>query len=248
MRARNAFGIALVTLLAAAPAARAHHEAIFGPQSSLVLSAPAFVSLQSFARSGAGGEESTWLLSAGFTPSSRLPLSLTLIASASLVSAPAEPDRAGLEDIVAGARWRQDLGEGSYLLGMAAIELPTGSMDHRPLRGPVDGMAALLAGVERGPFSAIGYVFHRRHGRDAAGARAGDLTFAGAGAAYTPWDSDDPASGGSGLYLHPTLVWGPGGRTLLFAMVTAPQLQDGVDRDDVRAGAGIIHLSGGGSR
>ena len=61
-----ALGVSTVAL--AAPA-RAHHEAIFGPQSSLVLSAPSFASVQTFSRqlgtAGARTQESTMLLSAG---------------------------------------------------------------------------------------------------------------------------------------------------------------------------------------
>src|SRR5215471_15570789 len=134
---------------ASAPA-HAHHEAIFGPQSSLVLSAPAFASLQSYSRRlGAGDsskQESTVLVSAGVTPIERVPLSFTAIVPASSIDSLGGPGgaRRGLEDIVVGARYRLDLPalqdrfgkDGNFVLGMAALELPTGSFDQSSGRRP----------------------------------------------------------------------------------------------------------------
>ena len=276
--------LGLSTVALAAPA-RAHHEAIFGPQSSLVLSAPTFASVQTFSRqlgtAGARTQESTLLLSAGLTPVRSVPVSIGVALPMSSIDTldGADPSRRGLEDAILSVRYRLDLTglqerfgkDGNYLMGMAAVEVPTGSVDHAAFRGPLDGMVAALAGIERGPFSWNSYAFYRRHGTDAAGARVGDSLFLGGGMAYTPFD--DPArerlvsfqlgvsyeiyarstesgtlvpdSGGRGLYLHPTVVWGPGGRILLFAMTSLPAFEDyrnTADNNRWRAGLGIIFL------
>jgi hypothetical protein len=282
---RTALALALAATALGARESRAHHEAIFGPHSSLVLSAPAYASLQSYSRqtgaADARTQESTLLLSAGFTPVPELPLSFTLVAPVSDISpldGQADAER-GLEDLILGARYRLDLDalknrfgkDGNYVLAMAALELPTGSIDHQAFQGPVDGMAALMGSVERGAFSAIGYGFYRRHGTDASGVRAGDNFYLGGGAAWTPWDDaaterllslqfgfsfeiylrdrlhgrPDTATGGRGLHAHPTVVWGPGGHLLVFAMFTATLAQDfsnPAGQDRWRAGAGLIYL------
>lgn len=90
----------------------AHHEAIFGPQSSLVLSAPGFVSIQTFTRqtgtSSDRTQETTALASGAFTPFS-FPLSFSIIAPVSHV---AQLDQGGSrtasENIILGARYRLD--------------------------------------------------------------------------------------------------------------------------------------------
>jgi hypothetical protein len=261
----------------------AHHEAIFGPQSSLMLTAPTYVSLQAYSRQLGSpdnrAQESTVLLSAGVTPVSGLPLSVTAILPASNITGPGgEQAQRGLEDLVVGARYRLELeglqerfdAAGNLLLGMLAVELPTGSIDHDTFDGPINQMAALMGSLERGPFSGIAYGLYRRHGTHL-GLKAGDQIYTGGGLAWTPFD--DPAterllsfqaglsyelyrrdrqsgetiadSGGHGIYAHPTIVWGPGGHTLLFAMVTLPLLQryeDPHERNRWRAGAGVVHL------
>ena len=74
--------------LTAAPA-RAHHEAIFGPHSSLMLSAPSFASLQTFSRqlgtAGARTQESTLVLSMGVSPFRSVPLSFSATLPASSI-------------------------------------------------------------------------------------------------------------------------------------------------------------------
>src|SRR3989442_10044943 len=95
----------MAALLCALPA-RAHHEAIFGPQSSLVLSAPAFISLQTFSRHLSNGEqETTPLMSLGFTPFDQVPLSFTAIVPAAVAEG-----RITREDVILGARYRYPLG------------------------------------------------------------------------------------------------------------------------------------------
>jgi NAD(P)-dependent dehydrogenase (short-subunit alcohol dehydrogenase family) len=266
-------------------AAAAHHEAIFGPQSSLVLSAPGFVSFQSFSRqlgAAARTQETTALISAGITPFREAPLSLSFIAPASHI---AEIDGAGFqlgpEDVIFGARYRLDFTwlqerserEGNFLMAMAAAEFPTGTIDHPFLDGAFDFMAAALASVEWAAFSAIAYGFQRINGADRGGDKPGDSLFLGGGLAWTPWDdpanerllslqlgfsheiyfrdriagAEDDASGGWAFLLHPTVVWGPGGHFLLFALVSLPVAQEFRDAGSTerwRAGVGAVYLFG----
>ena len=258
--------LGLSTVALAAPA-RAHHEAIFGPQSSLVLSAPSFASVQTFSRqlgtAGARTQESTMLLSAGVTPLRSVPA----------VGEPRAADvqhrhagrrcgsRRGLEDAILGVRYRLDLTglqerfgkDGNYLMGMAAVEVPTGSVDHAAFRGPLDGMVAATAGIERGPLSWIGYAFYRGHGtrlrrrarrrQPVSGRRHGlhALRRSGARAAgqlaaravvrdlraqHRRTARRCRTAVARGLYLHPTVVWGPGGRMLLFGTTSLPAFED----------------------
>lgn len=64
-------------------AASAHHEAIFGPQSSLVFSEPGYLSTQLFSRSiGAPGDkiqETTGVVSGGYSPFADVPRSFNFI-------------------------------------------------------------------------------------------------------------------------------------------------------------------------
>ena len=262
-------------------AASAHHEAIFGPQSSLFLSAPAYVSTQVFSRRLGDSErtqESTGLVSAGISPFSRVPISFTVIVPASVIVAPAQTT-VGVEDAIVGARYRYDLkalqerfgAEGNFLMAMAAVEVPTGNVDHRAFRGPLDYMGAALGSVERPPFSWLAYAFYRRNGL-VDDRRTGDHLLVVGGGAYTPWD--DPKTerlvsfqlglsyetyfrstvagvpqtdGGRAFLVHPTVVWGPGHRVLLFALMTLPIAQsyrDEAQEERWRVGAGAMFLFG----
>jgi hypothetical protein len=144
--------LALTVALAAFPAS-AHHEAIFGPQSSLVMSAPGFVSGQVFTRRlESARQETTFVLSGSVTPIREVPLSFTAIAPFSIVDGAGRPARTGLEDPIVGARYRYDLRplqaatgqDGNFLLGMGALELPIGSLDHPSFEGSVGSLAAAL--------------------------------------------------------------------------------------------------------
>jgi len=195
------------TLLAAtlAPSvALAHHEAIFGFQSALVLSAPAFVSLQGFSRqtgiSSDRTQETTFALSGGVTPFSSVPLSFTLVMPASNIS---EIDRStsktAPEDAVVGARYRFDLTslqkkferDGNYVLVMAGAEFPNGSMDHDAFHGPMDFMFAGVGALEISAFTVTGFGVYRLHGASG-GDKPGNQLFFGGGFGYTPWD--DPVT------------------------------------------------------
>jgi hypothetical protein len=277
--------VILVVVLAAPSRGFAHHEAVFGPQSALVMTAPSFVSVQTYIRrtgtAGNRARESTGIVSAGVAPFSRIPLSFTAIVPASRIS-DLESSRAftGREDVILGARYHFDFPglnqrfgkEGNFAMVMGAAEIPSGNVDHAAFDAPMDYMLAGLGSIEKGPFSGIGYAFGRIHG-SSLGDRAGNLLFLGGGLAWTPLDNPsserllsfqagisheryardvvggrpDPSSGGSGTLIHPTVVWGPGGRVLLFGMTSAPLTQsyrDPAAEDRWRVGFGIIWLLG----
>lgn len=178
--------------------ASAHHEAIFGPQSSLVLSADRFVSFQVFSRelgpSDAKTNETTTTVSAGLRVSRARPLTFTAVVPYSWISQPGRAGRSGAEDIVLGLRYRHDLKglqarwdrEGNFLMGMGAFELNNGTIDHGAWEGPLDGMGAILGSLERGRWSAIGYSVMRLNVEDAQRNKDGDSLFFGGGLAYTP--------------------------------------------------------------
>jgi hypothetical protein len=181
--------------------ARAHHEAVFGPQSALVMSAPSFVSFQTYVRrTGSAGtrvRESTAIVSAGFSPFKRVPISLTAIVPASRIT-DGESGRtfSGREDVIVGARYHFDIPslnqrfgkEGNFGMVMGAAEIPSGNVDHPAFDAPMDYMAASLGSIEKGEFSAIGFAFGRLHG-SSAGEKPGNLLFLGGGLAWTPFDN-----------------------------------------------------------
>jgi hypothetical protein len=177
---------------------KAHHEAIFGPQSSLVLSADRFVSFQVFGRElgtmDSKTSETTTLVSAGVRLSKQRPLTLTAILPYSWISERGTGGTSGAEDFVLGLRYRHDLKglqekwdrEGNFVMGMGAFELNNGTVDHRAWTGPVEPMAAVLGSLERGRWSAIGYSVVRFNVEDSEGNKDGNNLFLGAGLAYTP--------------------------------------------------------------
>ncbi|TLY19761.1 MAG: hypothetical protein E6K68_09200 [Nitrospirae bacterium] len=94
--------------------ADAHHEAIFGPQSSLLYSLDRFVSVQVFSRqtgiAGQKTQETTGVLSGGMNPVSGLPVTVTAIVPYSLINQlDAGSSRSGFEDVILGGRYRYDL-------------------------------------------------------------------------------------------------------------------------------------------
>ena len=268
-RAPRAALVVVVWLLAIP--AQAHHEAIFGPQSSLVMSAPAFVSMQVFSRRlETLRQETTFVLSGSITPVAEVPLSLTAIMPYSVIDGAGLPSRAAFEDSIFAARYRYDLSalqsatgkDGNFLLGMGALELPTGSMDHPAFSGPLGWLAAALWSGEVGPLSAIAYGFYRHPG-DASDARPQTL-FLGGGIAWTPLD--DPVterlfslqlgyshersfatSVATAQVLHPTVVLAPVKHLLGFAVVSIPVSHDGTigEQDQWRIGGGAVLLFGG---
>ena len=187
-------------MLAAAPAS-AHHEAIFGPQSSAVLSPTTFLSAQVFTRElGEGDEkrhETTTVFSAGVRPFKR-PVSIAFVVPMTFATSPGEPTEHGLEDALVTARYRVDVDrledalrlDDAYVMGVGGIEIPTGTLDHDFGRGPVGGIAAALMSIERHPFSLIGYGYYHHTG-EYHNIRQNGNAFAGLGAAWTPVDDEE---------------------------------------------------------
>jgi hypothetical protein len=264
-------------------AAEAHHEAIFGPQSSLVFSEPGYLSSQLFSRNvGAPGDkvqETTGVLSGAYSPFTGIPLSFNVIQPFSYIrNIDARTSQTGLEDTIVGARYRYDLKglqqrfdrEGNFLIATGGLELPTGSIDHDAFDGPIDAVVGVLGSVERGALSVIGYGFFRYNSsRD--GSKDGDNFILGTGTAWTPLDDaangrlfsiqlglsyenyarDREAgvrldeTGGWGLLVHPTVVWGPSEHWLLFALVSIPVTQsyrDSAQEEHWRVGFGVTYL------
>ena len=182
--------------------AEAHHEAIFGPQSSAVLSADRFASAQVFTRETGPRSnrkrQTTTVFSAGMQPFRR-PLSVALVVPVSFVGGTSTaPGRTGVEDALISARYRLEpasftraLGlDESYFMGVGGVELPTGTFDHDFGKGAVGAIAAGLMNVEKRPFSAIGYAYYH-HAGVYKGTRENRNVFVGGGAAWTPIDDLD---------------------------------------------------------
>jgi hypothetical protein len=184
-----------------APSARAHHEAIFGPQSSLLYSNERFVSVQAFTRQfgtpGQRTQETTGVLSGGFNLLKGIPLAFTAIVPYSFIN---EVDQgsstSGFEDSIVGVRYRYDLAgliekwnrDGNFILGMAGVEIPSGVIDHKAWKAPLDYLSGILGSLERGRWSGIGYVYYRYNPLYRTGGNKGDNLFLGGGIAYTPYE------------------------------------------------------------
>jgi hypothetical protein len=193
-----------------APVAHAHHEALFGPHSSLMLSSPTFVSVQTFTRQTGYPthleQETNPLLAAGVTPSKKLPISITAVLPFTIVTpvgvntphshGGGHSHGTGIEDLILGARLKLDISplqekferDGNYVLFMLSPELPTGNVEHPAFQGPFDWMYAGLYSIEVGPVSAIAYGMYRRNGWYQS-VRDEDKLFLGTGVAYTREDS-----------------------------------------------------------
>jgi hypothetical protein len=194
---RDVSWIQAAALLAvtATPAA-AHHEAIFGTQSALVLTSSRYLTAQVFTRqTGDDAErvqETTTVLSAGYSPAAR-PLSLSVVVPFSFLSESGPGrTRVGWENALVGARYRFDLFDvagalsvdESYVITAGGLELPTGTLDHPFGDGAMAVIAAGLMGIEKGRFSASGYAFFRRPGEHDE-IREGSNRFLGGGAGWT---------------------------------------------------------------
>lgn len=202
---RRVAGLVTCVSLATVPA-YAHHEAMFGPQSSAVLSPSLFVSAQIFDKEeGTANEkrrETTTVYSVGVTPFKKTPLSLAFVLPVTFASGVADPSTPGsasrgFEDTLLTARYRVEakglassLGiDESYVTGVGGLEMPTGNIDHRFGKGAFGEIAAALFSVEKRPIAAIGYVYYHHRGVYN-GLRDSGNMFSGTGVAYTPIDDD----------------------------------------------------------
>jgi hypothetical protein len=89
--------------------ASAHHEALFGPQSSLAVESEGFVSLQSHAHAygihGTETQESTYILSAGLSPIGGVPWSIAIVQpfTYQTTASPTAPEAPGRSALATGA-------------------------------------------------------------------------------------------------------------------------------------------------
>ena len=182
--------------------ANAHHEAIYGAQSSLGVSADSYLTAQMFTRTtgprGQRVQETTTVLSGGKSLGGG-PLSMSVVVPFSIIAGePGRGTRVGLENTIVAGRYRVDLrgvsrligAEESYVLGVGGIEVPTGTIDHGFFEGAPAAVAGLSVGLERRPISVIAYAFMNRYA-ERNQVRDSGHTFAGAGLAWTPID-DEP--------------------------------------------------------
>jgi hypothetical protein len=182
--------------------AGAHHEAMFGPQSSAVLSPTMFISAQVFdrenGRNGIKHRETTTVFSTGFSPIKKNPLSLAIVAPITRESFTGVPATTRFEDPLISARYRVNadgvakaLGvQESYVMGVGGVEVPLGNKDHASGHGPIGEIAAGLFSVEKRPIAAIAYGYYHHTGQYDNGTRQSGNMFTGTGIAYTPIDDD----------------------------------------------------------
>lgn len=197
----------LVLAVSTATPAFAHHEAMFGPQSSAVLSPGIFLSALVFDKETGKDDqqrrETTTVYSVGFKPVKTRPLSMAFVLPVTFAGGapdPGSPGAAtrGFEDMLVSARYRVEapgvakaLGvEESYVMGVGGVELPTGTFDHPFGKGAFGEIAAGLFSVEKRPIAMIGYVYYHHRGVHD-GVRDSGNTFAGGGVAYTPIDDEE---------------------------------------------------------
>lgn len=192
--------VIVLSLIAAPRVALAHHEAIFGPQSAAVLSAPRFISAQFFARrtgkSTSRRRQTTAVISGGLQPFSA-PFSLSVVVPVSFIgNSPASGGQKGLEDILLSGRYKVESArltealhlDESYVMGVGGLELPTGTIDHAFGKGAPGAIAAALVSVERRPVSGIGYAYYHHTGVYQGTRESGNI-FWGGGVAWTPLDN-----------------------------------------------------------
>ena len=199
--------LATCAVLVSAVPARAHHEALFGPQSASVLSPDTFLGAQVFSRrSGGPGErsqETTTVFSSGFSPTKDGRLSIAAVVPFSFITQQGRRgSQRGLEDAIISARYRVDL-EGlkqklgafeSYVVGIGGVELPTGTMDLDFMQGSAGWIGAGLMSVEIRPFSVVGYVYLHREGTVGGSGTAGAASSARARRGHRSIRSQDASS------------------------------------------------------
>jgi hypothetical protein len=201
--------------LSCSTSASAHHEALFGPQSSLAVEASGFVSLQTHYHAyGIGGtrtQETTFIASAGLSPIAEVPWTITLVQpfTYQTTRAPSAPGTTGpfsacdgclaRENNLVATSYRFDLSSlqrawgkaGNFVLVSAALEPPTGNKDYPTFKGPFNFIGAAMIGFEWQRFSAVGLGYYRRDTPDATSSKKGDNFLVGLGLAYTPIETPD---------------------------------------------------------
>jgi hypothetical protein len=194
--------------------ASAHHEALFGPQSSLAVESEAFVSLQAhehvFGSGATLDRESTYILSAGATPFRAVPWSVTVVQAYTFESANAPTgNQTGpfsscggcltRENVLVSTSYRFDFSslqratgkDGNFALVSGSLEPPTGAKDYAPFHGPFNGIVAAMAGVEWNHYALVGLGYYRVNAVDGSGSKKGNNWLVGLGFAFTPVDEED---------------------------------------------------------
>jgi hypothetical protein len=194
--------------------AEAHHEALFGPQSSLAVESEGFVSLQAhehvFGLKDTYDQETAYIVSAGISPFAHVPWSVTLVQTYTYENARTpQGEQTGplsscggcvaRENLLASTSFRFDFTglkratgkDGNFALLSAAVEPPTGEKDYAPFHGPTNYIFAAMVGVEWSHFAAVGLGYYRLDTVDDTGSKKGNNWLAGLGFAYTPVDERD---------------------------------------------------------
>jgi hypothetical protein len=213
-RKRTVAAATVVALALSSSEALAHHEALFGPQSSLAVESDGFVSLQAhehvFGVGSTYDQETAYIVSGGVSPFRRIPWSFTLVQTYTYENARApQGEQTGplsscggcvaRENLLVSTSYRFDFEglqratgkDGNFALLSAALEPPTGEKDYAPFHGPVNYIFAAMAGVEWSHFAAVGLGYYRLNATDDAGSKKGNNWLAGLGFAYTPVDEAD---------------------------------------------------------
>jgi hypothetical protein len=213
--ARHSTAVAAALLVwSASRQSSAHHEALFGPQSSLAVESEGFVSLQAhehvFGVGSTYDQETAYIVSAGVTPFHAIPWSLTLVQTFTYENARTpQGNRTGplsscswcvaRENLLLSTSYRFDFTglqratgkDGNFALLSGAVEPPTGDKDYAPFHGPVNYIFAAMAGFEWSHFSTVALGYYRLNAADDAGSKKGNNWLAGLGFAYTPVDDAD---------------------------------------------------------
>ena len=126
----------LAAVLLFAPCVSAHHEAVFGPQSSVLFSRKRFASAQYFLTnegrpSFPGGHSHIGTLSLGTSLGSRWAVSATLPLEAERGGH--EGSATGVQDLVLGLRYFPEVGGNQRAIAAVTVEPPTGNLEHRAL-------------------------------------------------------------------------------------------------------------------
>lgn len=209
-RAGIGIGIGLALFLGVGRAA-AHHEALFGPQASLAVESPGFVSFQAhehvFGRGSSRDRETAYIVSGGVSPFLAIPWSITLVQTFTYENAVSpQGDQTGplsschrcveMENLLISTSYRFDFKrlnekmgkDGNFALASASIEPPTGTKDYAPFHGPVNGILAAMLGFEWSHYATVALGYYRINTADGAGSKKGNNWLAGLGFAYTPID------------------------------------------------------------
>jgi hypothetical protein len=213
MRCRSVAVLAGALGLVAACPAEAHHEALFGPQSSLAVESQGFVSLQVHEHATGSGNnyerEASFIVSGGVSPLQGIPWTVTVVVPVTYDYARTPTGlRAGLysscrgcfapENLLLSTSYRFPFKalervtgkDGNFALLSASLEPPTGAKDYAPLKGPTNYLFAGMLGFEWREFAAVALGYYRVNALDYADAKKGNNGLAAVGFAYTPVDED----------------------------------------------------------